>query len=299
MTSPPQGLAGRDLGLLLLVCVVWALNFLMSAIALREIPPITFTLLRFVALALVVCAFLRPAPAGQGLRLLAVSLLIGVVHFSLSFLALYLAGDLSSPAIVIQSYIPMTTVLAWWWLGEKFGWRTGLAIGVSFLGVLVLGLDPHVLSKPMALVTMLLSSLALAIATVMMRNLRGVSMLNQQAWMAVASIVPLIALSLWFEAGALARLPEVGAQAWLGVAYAALASSLLGHGIYYLLVQRHPVAVMMPWLLLVPVIAVGLGITFWGDRPGPRVFLGGAMVLGGVLIIALRKRAKASDVAEI
>ena len=299
MTSPPQGLAGRDLGLLLLVCVVWALNFLMSAIALREIPPITFTLLRFVMLALVVCAFLRPAPAGQGLRLLAVSLLIGVVHFSLSFLALYLAGDLSSPAIVIQSYIPMTTVLAWWWLGEKFGWRTGLAIGVSFLGVLVLGLDPHVLSKPMALVTMLLSSLALAIATVMMRNLRGVSMLNQQAWMAMASIVPLIALSLWFEAGALARLPEVSVQAWLGVAYAALASSLLGHGIYYLLVQRHPVAVMMPWLLLVPVIAVGLGITFWGDRPGPRVFLGGAMVLGGVLIIALRKRAKASDVAEI
>lgn len=298
MTTSP-GLSSHDLGLLLLVCVVWALNFLMSAIGLREIPPVTFTLLRFVVLAIAVCAFLRPAPAGQSVRLLAVSLLIGVVHFSLSFLALYLAGDLSSPAIAIQSYIPMTTVLAWWWLGEKFGWRTGLAIGVSFLGVLVLGLDPHVLSKPMALVTMLLSSLALAIATVMMRNLRGVPMLNQQAWMAAASILPLIALSLWFEPGALTRLPEVSAQAWLGVAYAALASSLLGHGIYYMLVQRHPVALMMPWLLLVPVIAVGLGIAFWGDHPGPRVFLGGTMVLGGVLIIALRKRAKVNEIAEI
>ena len=56
----------------------------------------------------------------------------------------------------------------------------------------------------------------------------------------------------------------------------------------YVLVQRHPVAQVTPWLLLVPVLAVALGIAFWGDRPGPRLWLGGAMVLGGVLIIALR-----------
>ena len=49
---------------------------------------------------------------------------------------------------------------------------------------------------------------------------------------------------------------------------------------------------MMPWLLLVPVLAVALGVVFWGDRPGPRVWIGGAMVLGGVLIIALRQRFK-------
>ena len=45
---------------------------------------------------------------------------------------------------------------------------------------------------------------------------------------------------------------------------------------------------MTPWLLLVPVFAIALGVAFWGDRPGPRVLLGGAMVLGGVLAIALR-----------
>ncbi|MGY0505599.1 DMT family transporter [Luteimonas sp. e5] len=285
-------LGGRDLALLLLVCVVWALNFLTSAISLREIPPFTFTLMRFAVLGLALVVFLRPAPPGQGLRLLLVSLLIGVVHFSLSFLSLYLSGDLTSPAIVLQSYIPMTTLLAWVWLGEKFGWRTGSAIGLSFLGVLVLGLDPQVLAKPLALLTMLASALALAVATVMMRRIQGVSMLNQQAWMAAASVLPLLAISLWLEPGALARLPTASAAAWIGVAYAALASSLLGHGIYYQLVQRHPVATLMPWLQLVPVIAVGLGVVFWGDRPGARVLIGGAMVVGGVLLIALRMLAR-------
>ena len=290
--GPPEALSRRDFALLLFICVVWALNFLMSALGLREIPPFTFTLLRFVVLLLALAAFMRIPPRDQWRRLAAVSLLVGVLHFGLSFLALRLSGDLSSPAIVMQSYIPMTTLLAWWWLGERFRWWTGLAIAISFLGVLVIGFDPHMLARPAAMVTMLLSALALAVGTILMKGLRGIDMPIQQGWMAAASLLPLLAISLWLEPGALAALPGASATAWLGVAYAALASSLLGHGLYYSLVQRYPVALMMPWLLLVPVLAVALGIVFWGDRPGPRLWLGGAMVLGGVLIIALRQRLK-------
>lgn len=288
--TPPAGLGRRDFALLLFVCVVWALNFLMSALGLREIPPFTFTFLRFAVLLIALAAFIRLPPRDQWPRLASVSLLIGVLHFGLSFLALRLSGDLSSPAIVMQSYVPMTTLLAWWWLGERFGAWTGGAIAISFSGVLVLGFDPYVLARPLALMTMLLSSLALAVGTVLMKRLRGIGMPSQQGWMAVFSLLPLLAISLWLEPGALARLPSASPVAWAGVAYAALASSLLGHGIYYQLVQRHPVARMMPWLLLVPVLAVALGVVFWGDRPGTRVYIGGAMVLGGVLVIALRQR---------
>lgn len=295
--TPPAGLGRRDFALLLFVCAVWALNFLMSALGLREIPPFTFTFLRFAVLLIALSAFIRLPPRDQWPRLASVSLLIGVLHFGLSFLALRLSGDLSSPAIVMQSYVPMTTLLAWWWLGERFGAWTGGAIAISFSGVLVLGLDPYVLARPVALITMLLSSLALAVGTVLMKGLRGIGMPSQQGWMAVFSLLPLLAISLWLEPGALARLASASAVAWAGVVYAALASSLLGHGLYYQLVQRHPVATMMPWLLLVPVLAVALGVAFWGDRPGPRVYLGGAMVLGGVLMIALRQRRRSAVAA--
>jgi O-acetylserine/cysteine efflux transporter len=44
-------------------------------------------------------------------------------------------------------------------------------------------------------------------------------------------------------------------------------------------------------------LAVLLGIVFWGDRPGPQLWIGGAMVLGGVLLIALRAMAKVRSVA--
>ncbi|HEY0661374.1 MAG TPA: DMT family transporter [Lysobacter sp.] len=282
----------RDIVLVLLICVAWAGNFLTSALALREIPPFLFTALRFALLALPLVFWLKRPASGQWPRLIAVGLCVGVLHFGLSFSALKLAGDLSSPAIVMQSYVPMTALLAWLVLGERFGWRTALAIAISFAGVLVLGFDPLVLDRPMALGLMLVSALFLAISTVLMKGLRGLDAYSQQGWVALISVGPLLAISMLIEPGGLARLPGVSWVAWFGVLYAAFVASLLGHGLYYVLVQRHPIARVTPWLLLTPVLAVGLGIAFWGDRPGPRLLLGGAMVLGGVLIIALRAIAK-------
>ena len=288
-----SALRGRDYVLILLIVLAWAGNFLTSALAMREVPPLLFTALRFALLALPLVFVIKRPPAGQWPRLLAVCLCIGVLHFGTSFMALKMAGDLSSPAIVMQSYVPMTTLLAWALLGERFAWRTGVAIALSFGGVLVLGFDPLVLDRPMALLVMLVSALLLAIGTVLMKGLRGLDVYSQQGWMAVISLLPLLAASALLEPGSFARLASASWVAWAGGLYAAFVSSLLGHGLYFLLVQRHPVAQVTPWLLLVPVFAVALGIAFWGDQPGPRLYLGGAMVLGGVLVIALRTLAKA------
>jgi O-acetylserine/cysteine efflux transporter len=283
----------RDLMLALLVCVAWAGNFLASALALREMPPLLFTGLRLALLALLLGVFLRRPGPGQWPRLLLIALCVGVLHFGLSFWALKLAGNLSSPAIVMQSYVPMSVLLAWAVLGERFGWRTGAAVALSFAGVLVLGFDPLVLRNPASLLMMLASAFFLAVGTVLMRDLGGVSRYGMQAWTAVIGVGPLLGLSLWLEPGGFAALRTLGWVPWFGVAYAAVVASLVGHGIYYTLIQRHPVSKVMPWLLLTPLLAMALGIAFYGDTPGPKLWLGGAMVLGGILVIALRTQAKA------
>lgn len=283
----------RDILLALLICVAWAGNFLASATALLELPPLLFTALRLGLLVLLLAPFLRRPGPGQWPRLLAICLSTGVLHFGLSFWALKLAGDLSSPAIVMQSYIPFSVLLAWAFLGERFAWRTGAAIALSFAGVLVLGLDPLVLDNPASLALMLASGFFLAVSTVLMRGLGGVTRYGMQAWIAAVGVLPLLGLSLWLEPGALSTLGGVSGTAWAGIAYAAVVASVIGHGLYYALVQRHAVAKVMPWLLLTPVFASALGVAFWGDRPGPKLLLGGAMTLAGILLIALRSQAKA------
>ena len=293
-------MGGRDLVLVTVVCLAWAGNFLTSKLALLEFPPLLFTALRLCLLAVMLAPFIKAPARGQWPRLAAVAICNGVLHFGLSFWSLSLSATLASPAIVMQSYVPMAALLAWWWLGERVHWKTGTAIGLSFVGVLVLGFDPTVLDSPAALLLMLVSAFFLAIGTVLMRGLRGMDLFSQQGWTAVIGVAPLLLASWLIEPHPVEEIAAASWVAWLGVVYAALVASLLGHGIYYLLMQRHPVAQVTPYLLAAPLLATILGIVFLHDQVGPRLWIGGAMVLGGVLAIALRNLAKgrAAPVAE-
>ena len=251
-----------------------------------------FTGLRLVLLALLLGAFVKRPGPGQWPRLAAVALCTGVLHFGLSFWSLSLSHTIASPAIVMQSYVPMAALLAWWLLGERFQWRTGAAIGLSFIGVLVLGFDPVVLKSPLALLLMLASALFLAIGTVLMRGLQGLDVISQQGWTAIISVFPLLLASSLIEPDLRGAIADASWVAWAGVIYAAVVASLVGHGLFYVLVQRHPVAQVTPYLLAAPLLATLMGIAFMGDDVGPRLWLGGAMVLGGVLAIGLRNLAK-------
>ena len=287
------GLRGRDFALIALICLAWAGNFLTSKLALQEFPPLLFTALRLCLLSLLLAKFLKRPASAQWPRLIAVALCNGVLHFGLSFWSLKLSKTLASPSILMQSHVPMGALLAWWLLGERFDWRTGAAIALSFAGVLVLGLDPVVMQSPTALAMMLVSAFFLALGTVLMRNLTGLDVFSQQGWTAVIGVGPLLLASALLEPNwgvAITRATWVG---WAGIGYAAIIASLVGHGLFYTLMQRHPVALVTPYVLATPLLATILGIVFLHDKNGPRLWLGGAMVLSGVLLLGLRNLAKA------
>jgi O-acetylserine/cysteine efflux transporter len=275
-------------GLVVLVCLAWGGNFLAAAAALQQLPPFLFTALRLAVVLACLLPFLRPIARDQWGRVAAVSLLTGALHFGLNFWALQAAGDISSTAIALQSYIPMSALLAVWLLGERIPKRVWAGIAVAFAGVMVLGFDPLVLDAPAALLLTLVAAFTLALGTILMRGLRGVGTFELQAWGALIGIPLLLAASLVFERGQGAALAAADWRAWSGALYSGLVASLVGHGLLYWLVQRHPVSLITPYLLLAPVFAIALGVWVWGDQPGPRLLVGGAMVLGGVLAISLR-----------
>jgi O-acetylserine/cysteine efflux transporter len=233
----------------------------------------------------------RPAP-GQWLELIITCWCVGALHFSFLFIALGRSLDVSSVALLMQVYIPISTVFAVLFLGERIGWRTSAGIGLSFGGVLVMGFDPLILAQLDVLALVLLSAVSLGAGTIMMRRLKNIQVMNFQAWNALFAFPPLLLLAFWLES------PVEGIQqsfsahpkVWAGVAYSSVFASIVGHGTFYWLVQRHEVNRLLPVLLSIPVLAVLMGVLFWGDRPGPRLLLGGALVLLGVLWITLRMR---------
>lgn len=283
------------LGLVLLVCLAWGGNFLASAVALLHFPPLLFTALRLAVVVVCLAPWLRALPRDQIGRVVAVAILNGALHFGLNFWALKAAGDISSTAIALQTYVPMSAVLAVWLLGERLSRRTVMGIVAAFGGVMLLGFDPLVLDAPIALGLTLTSAFTLALGTTLMRRMRGVGSIELQAWSAVIGIPLLVIGSLIFEHDQLQSIGSAGLSHWSGVLYSALIASIVGHGLLFWLVQRHPVSQITPYLLLAPMFAVALGVLVWGDEPGTRLWIGAIMVLAGVLLISSKPIGQPSD----
>jgi len=282
----------RDLALIIVVCLAWAFNFTAGARGMQHFSPFMFMVFRFVIVLVVLAPFLRLPPAGQWPRLLAVCLSIGALHFTALFVALGRSTDVSSIVIIQQTYIPMAVVLAVLLLRERTGWRTLLATLVSFAGVLVIGFDPLVLQQVDVLVITLLSALFQALGSIYQRGIRGIGMLNFQAWTAVITLPVMLAASFATEHNQLEMIRTAQWMDWSTIFYSALVASIIGHGLFFHLVQRHPVTAIMPYLQLMPLFGIMFGILVWGDRPGWRLYIGGAVVLLGILIITLRARKK-------
>jgi len=280
----------RGLMMLMVVCLVWAFNFVAGAKGMQQFSPLMFMVLRFSLLLILTLPFLRRPPAGQWPRLAAAALLIGSVHFCFMFWALQRAGDVSSVAILQQTYVPIAVLLAIFMLGESIGLHRLLAIAVAFTGVVILGFDPHVLSQPDAMALALASAFFQALGSIFLRGIVGVSPMNFQAWTAILSLPLLLSLSLVLETGQLESIRSAQPLHWASVAFSAIGASVVGHGLFFYMAQRYPISSIMPYMLMMPVFAVMFGVLVWGDQPGWRVFVGGSLVLTGILVITLRTR---------
>jgi len=276
-----------DLLLILLANAAWSLNFLVGKAGVEHFPPLLFSSLRFTALILLLAPWLRWLP-GKMRPILEISFLLGVFHFSMIFIGLEASGDIASVAIAAQLYVPFSALLAVVWLGERLGrWRI-IGITAAFAGVLVIGFDPTVINHLDALAWIAGASLAMAIATILMRRLSGVGVFTLQAWIGAVAAPCLLLLSMLLEQGQMEALHTAGWFYFAMPVYSAVGASIIGHGIVYYLLTRYPVSLITPLLLLAPVLAVLLGVLFWGDQPTWKLLLGGLMTLAGVAVITLR-----------
>ena len=80
----------RDFALLLVICLVWASNFVVAKLVLADlhIPPLFFSALRLGVVLVAVCPWLLPVPRPVW-RMIAVGLLMGAGSFGLMTIAGY------------------------------------------------------------------------------------------------------------------------------------------------------------------------------------------------------------------
>ncbi|RAW08546.1 EamA family transporter [Halomonas elongata] len=162
-----------------------------------------------------------------------------------------------------------------------------LTFGTLHFALLFIGLGQAEAGTGALLLT---SALGWAISQLLIKRGPNVPPLALAGWVALFAI-PQVALgSWWLERDQLAALGDAGWIGWGAVFYTAVMSSIVAYGAWYGLLRRHPVNRVVPLTLLVPVLAVGLGVLLLGDSLGPHKLIGGGLVIVGIGLIVLRFR---------
>ncbi|QYJ08400.1 DMT family transporter [Qipengyuania flava] len=277
----------RALLIMTLCNIVWALNVVVSKIAIADLgsPPLFYALLRSVVVALVLIPLLRPLPAKLW-QVLLVGLAISGGSFALLFMGLATASP-SAAGVVSLTGAPMTVLFAILFLGERVRWRRGLGIGLAFGGVLFAMMGDNQMETSTGLLLVFLSAVIGALGSVFVKRL-DIPSIRLQAWAAVASVAVLLPLTFGVEAGQVESLANAPWRLAACLFFAAVVVSIGAHTAYYRLLQEHDANVVVPLTLFTPILTIAFGAWLTGDAIGERLIIGGAIALLGVAIIVLR-----------
>ena len=283
-------MAPRHLALMLLICIIWGFNFVAAKVGVREIPPLLFTALRFSILAIALLPFLKPA-RGRMRDVVIIALFNGALHFGLMFSGIAMTAA-SVVAVVAQLNVPFATMLSIFFLGEVVRLRRWIGIALSILGVTIVSFDPHVFDALTGVLFAAGAALSAAIAAVCMRSLSNVGVFQLQSWTAVITAPLLLGASLLFESGHSDAIMNAQPITWAALLFTTIGASLIGHNVYYYLLQRYEVSLLAPLSLLSPLLGVVFGILMLGEHVSMRIVLGALTAFIGVGVLAFPSRKK-------
>ena len=278
-----------DFVILMICCLGWAGNFVVTAWAVgnNPVPPFMLAACRAAIVLLIMGYFLfKSRPEKFGL-LLIVCACVGPIHLSFLYTGLQTASA-SGSSIVSQMLIPFATFLSIIFLKEKVGWVRGLAIAGAFVGVMVMIYEPGGLKPDIGLLYTMIAYFSMAVGSIVMKRVGDIPWQQYVAWMALMVLITMGVASALIETGhqevwASSKIPLL-----ITASYAAIGVTIVAHGQYFNLIKRYEVSLVVPLTLMVPVFACILGVLLLKETIFLRYYIGAALILPCVYVIARR-----------
>jgi drug/metabolite transporter (DMT)-like permease len=287
---------------MLVVCLIWGLNFSITKLALEQIPPLPFTAVRFGVASLLLWVVLRivegPARISRtALRTLVILGLLGNTCYQLSF-TLGLARTAATNSALILSTLPTVVAVIAGALGlERITARMGWGIVLATVGVVLVIATRGVGFATGTLAGDLLTVLAVlcwAGYTVGLRAVPpGISPLRVTTITTIAGTPVLVLTGLpgmfHLNWGA------VDLNAWAALAYAAMLSLVVA----YLLWNRSVKAVggtrTAIYMCVTPLFAALGAWVLLGERPHALQGVGAVLIVAGVMLTRVEKAEGAEE----
>ncbi|MBN9027822.1 MULTISPECIES: DMT family transporter [Kaistia] len=270
----------------------WASAFAAIRVGLTALTPVELAAARYLSAAVPAGLYLLVARPPLPSRKDFVRLLVIGVLFISAYAVLLNTGEQTIPAgpasFIIQINPIIVALIAVPLLGERFGLGGWLGTLVSFLGV---GLIAYGSGDGFGLnigaLLILGAAFCTSISTILQKPLLGrMPALAVTAWVLLLGSLPLT-LAIPDTLAALKQSPP--AVIW-SIAYLVVLPTVIGYLTWAIALKRFPASRASNFLYCIAPTATLIGYLWLGEVPSPLGLLGGAMAIGGVLIVNLTRR---------
>lgn len=256
----------------------------------RSVDPLVTVWARYVSAALLTFIVINPwtKPGAVRTRRLPLQLIRSILLFVstlCNFVALQYLQLVETLSIVFSTPL-IVALLAGPILGERVGHKRLAAIGVGFLGILVITRPGLGTMHPAALLS-LFGSVAYAFYGIVTRMLASSdSSVTTTFYSSVAGIVLMTPLLPWFWTTPPSPLT------WVLLMMTGVFGAF-GHWLLVLAHARAPAAILSPFIYSQIVWMLALGYILFGDWPDPWTFAGALIVVASGLYLLYRERVRA------
>jgi O-acetylserine/cysteine efflux transporter len=269
----------------LLVVLIWGFNFVVIKLGLQGLPPVLFTALRFVFAALPMVFFIK-RPAVPWKLLAGYAAFQFALQFSLLFSGMKFGFPPGLASLVVQLQAFFTIGLAVLILGERPQLTQLIGALIAFSGMALVGLHLEAKATVAGFLMVVAAGFSWGIGNMFIKRIGKVDTLALVVWGSLLAAPPLLVASLAIEgpaaiAAAMNQLNWISAGAILFQSYP---TTILGFGIWSMLMRKYPTATIAPFTLLVPVAGMWSAAVVLDEPLQWWKLAAGLLVLSGLML---------------
>ena len=272
-----------------LVPIFLGFGFVIAKPAMESFPPVLLMGLRFTFAASILIWWF-PIPRTYLIKIFIASLIANTLQYSVTYTGLNYI-DASAAVLLVQTEVPFGVIFAYFMLNEKPTTRALLGIGVAFVGVYILTGSPNLDGKFFGIVLVILGSGIWAFGQVLVKPLsKEVNPVALVAWLALFSGPILITLSTIIDGNLLNNLRSASFDHWIIAFYLGFIMQPITYGCFYYVLKNNPLYKVLPIVTMgIPLTGLLAAIFLLDEKPTTELFIGGAIIIVGVIMIIFKK----------
>jgi len=202
--------------------------------------------------------------------------------------------DASAAVLLVQMEVPFGVIFAYFMLKEKPTIRSLIGISTAFIGVYILTGSPSLDGKFIGTALVILGSGIWSLGQVLVKPLsKKIDSLALVAWLALFSGPILISLSAVFDGNTINYFKTANLNSWMIAAYLGFIMQPITYGCFYYVLKNNPIYKVLPIVTMgIPLTGLLAAIFILGEEPTKQLFIGGAIIIGGVMMIVFTKPEK-------